>query len=248
MSSLESKTVLVTGGAGPDMGRLIVTMCLDAGAHVIAVDASEKNLESLAADRPDVIAVHADISQPAEVDRAVAAGPGPVDVLFNHAGICDKIGVVDVVDDADWDRVMNVNLRAPFLFSKRVLPSMVERGGGIIVNTASVSGLRGARGGAAYTASKFGVVGLTLHIAATYGSRGIRCNAVAPGGMGSKPDPNKRVNHFTDRGLELLSRDRGKPDTAPAEQVASVAYFLATDAAQRLNGAVIPVDGGWIAY
>jgi NAD(P)-dependent dehydrogenase (short-subunit alcohol dehydrogenase family) len=248
MARMDGRTVLITGGAGPDMGSCLVGYCVEAGAQVVAVDASEPNLAKLADKYPSVTAVHADISQASEVDRALAAAPAPVDILFNHAGVSEKISVVDEVAEEDWDRVMGVNLRAPFLFCKRVLPGMASRGYGVIINTASVSGLRGARGGAAYTASKFGVVGLTQHIAATYAEYGIRCNAIAPGGMGNKPKPHQRANHFTDRGRELLTRDRDKPALAPAEQVASVAFYLATDEAVRVNGAVLPVDGGWIAY
>jgi NAD(P)-dependent dehydrogenase (short-subunit alcohol dehydrogenase family) len=248
MAGLEGRTALITGGAGPDMGQCLVKHCVDAGAQVVVVDANADNLKRLAQELPGITAVHADISDPSEVDRAIAAAPAPIDILFNHAGISEKISVVEEVTEADWERVMGVNLRAPFLFCKRVLPGMADRGYGVIVNTASVSGLRGARGGAAYTASKFGLVGLTQHIAATYGAYGIRCNAICPGGMGDKPKPDQRADHFTERGRQILTRDRDKPGLAPSEQVAAVAFYLVTDEAVRVNGAVIPVDGGWIAY
>jgi NAD(P)-dependent dehydrogenase (short-subunit alcohol dehydrogenase family) len=127
---------------------------------------------------------------------------------------------------------------------------MVERGGGVIINTASVNGLRGARGGPAYAASKFGLVGLTQHIAATYANDGTRCNAICPGPMGPSKVAgfkSEDMPGLSDHGRAMLSRDREKPVAATSEEVAALALFLATDAARRINGACIPVDSGWIA-
>jgi NAD(P)-dependent dehydrogenase (short-subunit alcohol dehydrogenase family) len=144
---------------------------------------------------------------------------------------------------------MRVNLKGPFMLSRKVLPGMVERGGGCIINTASVNGLRGARGGHAYASSKFALVGLTQHIAATYGEYGIRCNAVCPGPTGYRPlSQDRPTDRITERGKKILARDNGKPAPCPPEQVAAVGVYLATEAAKRVNGAAIPVDGGWIAY
>jgi NAD(P)-dependent dehydrogenase (short-subunit alcohol dehydrogenase family) len=129
---------------------------------------------------------------------------------------------------------------------------MIERGGGVIINTASVAGLRGARGGPAYTASKFGLVGLTQNIAATYAGDGIRCNAICPGPMGPLKAAGTRSEDMpgvaSERGRAMLSRDREKPEGATSEDVAALAVFLARDEACRINGACIPVDSGWIAY
>jgi NAD(P)-dependent dehydrogenase (short-subunit alcohol dehydrogenase family) len=254
--TLQGKTVLVTGGGGPGMGQQIVRLFHEAGARVVAVDVSTGNLDSLSAQFPDVITVAGDPSTPSGADSVLEAAGAPVDVLCNHAGISERIGVVEEVGEDEWERTLRVNLTAPFLLSRRVLPGMVERGGGVIVNTASVNGLRGARGGPAYAASKFGLVGLTQHIAATYGQYGIRCNAICPGPTDNPgramaaghSSENMQDDRVTPRGRELLARDRGKPAPCPPEQVAAVAFFLATDAAARLNGAIIPVDGGWIAY
>jgi NAD(P)-dependent dehydrogenase (short-subunit alcohol dehydrogenase family) len=255
--TLKDKTVMVTGGGGPGMGHAIVRMFHNAGARVVAVDINGDNLDALDKGLPDVVTVLADPSTPSGADAAIKAAAAPLDVLCNHAGgTTGPIGVVDETSESDWERTLQVNLTAPFLLSRRVLPGMVERGGGIIINTASVNGLRGARGGPAYAAAKFGVVGLTQHIAATYGSYGIRCNAICPGPTDNPArhlvaaglSENRPPDRVTSRGRQILSRDRGKPAPCPPEQVASVAFFLATDAAARVNGAIIPVDGGWIAY
>jgi len=247
--SLAGKHVLVTGGAGPGMGRALVTMLHEAGARVVAVDIDGDRLEQLAGDLPGVTVVHTDPTTPDGGDEALAAVPGPLWALFNHAGISERIGVVEEITDEEFDRVLRVNLKGPFMLSRKVLPGMVARGGGCIVNTASVNGLRGARGGPAYAASKFGLVGLTQHIAATYGEYGVRCNAVCPGPTGTRgPSEALPADRVTERGRQLLARDRGKPEPCPPEQVAAMGVFLATDAAARVNGAIIPVDGGWIAY
>ena len=123
---------------------------------------------------------------------------------------------------------------------------MVSQVSGVIVNTASVAGMRGARGGPAYTASKFGLIGLTQNIAATYAKDGIRCNAICPGPMGQVPA--ETLPEVSERGVAMLSRDRGKPAPAAPELAANMAVFLARDEAAGVNGAIITVDGGWIAY
>lgn len=247
--SLQGKYALVTGGAGPGMGRALVTMLHEAGAHVVAADINGELLDQLVKDLPGVVGVHVDPTTPEGGDEALAALSGPLWALYNHAGISERIGVVEEITDEEFDKVIRVNLKGPFMLSRKVLPGMVERGGGCIINTASVNGLRGARGGPAYAASKFGLVGLTQHIAATYGEYGIRCNAVCPGPTGSRgPSEELPLDRVTERGRKLLARDTGKPAPCPPEQVAAVGLFLATDAAARVNGAIIPVDGGWIAY
>jgi NAD(P)-dependent dehydrogenase (short-subunit alcohol dehydrogenase family) len=114
------------------------------------------------------------------------------------------------------------------------------------VNIASLSGIRGARAGAAYTASKFGLVGLTQNVAATFGPSGIRCNAVCPGGITTNIADGLVPSSHPER-AEFYRRDAGRPGEATPEQIADVAYYLATDAS-RVNGAVMPVDGGWSAY
>jgi NAD(P)-dependent dehydrogenase (short-subunit alcohol dehydrogenase family) len=229
------------------MGRAIVDGFRAEGATVVAVDRDPEAVAALARECPDVTAVTADLATPKGIAAAREAAGGEVDVLCNHSAAGDAAQLVDEVSEAEWARILDVNVTAPFLLSQHVIPGMVERGGGVIVNTASVAGMRGGRGGAAYTASKWALVGLTENIAATFGELGIRCNAVCPGPTGDRPPSETRPN-LTDGARRLLGRDTQKPEPCPPEQVAAVVVFLATDAAARINGAVIPVDGGWIAY
>jgi NAD(P)-dependent dehydrogenase (short-subunit alcohol dehydrogenase family) len=229
------------------MGRAIVEGFRAAGAVVVAVDRDAEAVAALVEACPDVTGVVADLATGEGIEATIAAAGDSVDVLCNHSALSDAAKLVDEVTEAEWDRILEVNLTAPFLLCSHVLPGMLERGAGVIVNTASVAGLRGGRGGAAYTASKWGLVGLTENIAATFGNRGIRCNAVCPGPTGNRGASEERPG-LSDGARRLLGRDRQKPDPCPPEQVADVVVFLASDAASRVNGAVIPVDGGWIAY
>jgi NAD(P)-dependent dehydrogenase (short-subunit alcohol dehydrogenase family) len=155
--------------------------------------------------------------------------------------------LIDELPDETWNAAVAVNLTAPFLLCKRAVRRMVPQGGGVILNTASVAGLRGGRGGPVYTATKWGLIGLTQNIAATFGDRGIRCNAICPGPTRARPS-SELLADLPEQAVALLTRDRDKPEPCPPEQVAAVAVFLATDDAARINGAAIPVDGGWIAF
>jgi len=171
---------------------------------------------------------------------------GGVDVLCNNAGVLDRLTPLTEVSDDLWEKVMAVNLFGPFALCRAVLPGMVERGLGSIINTTSAAGLAGGRAGAAYTASKHGLVGLTRSIAWYYGDKGVRCNAVAPGAIQTKmhmreaPHPDGFAKYQTYFGT--------MPPHGKAMDVAQVACFLASDAATYINGAVIPVDGGWMTF
>lgn len=238
---LAGKTAIITG-AGSGIGLASARLFAGEGARVIAVDV---RADRLAGVPEGSVAVAADVSKPADCDRVIAAAEGRLDVLFNNAGILDRMLLADEVSEADWERALAVNLTGPFLLCRRALPLMLEQGGGVIINTASLSALRGGRAGAAYTASKFGLAGLTQNIAATYGSRGIRCSAICPGAvttdiLGEAPlGPHAQA---------IRERDRQKPAPAAPEQIAEVALFLATPASSYLNGALIPVDGGASAF
>ena len=244
MSRLSGRRVVITGAA-TGIGAAMVALFLDEDAEVIGVDRHAERLGALATRTPGITGVVADLATPEGVDRAVAAAGDRVDVLCNNAGIIDPMAPVDEASEEDWDRVLALNLTAVFRLCRRALPVMLAGGGGSIVNTASVGGLRAGRAGVAYTASKFGVVGLSQNIAVTHGHRGIRCNAICPGSVRTSIEEGVELSPW---GTRVGTRDRDKPEPASPEQIAAVAVFLATDAASRLNGAAIPVDGGWIAY
>lgn len=237
-----TQRVLVTGAA-KGVGRAMTDLFRKQGAVVIAVDIDD---EALAAMPPgdDLVPVRADVRDANEIEKALDVA-GTVDVLCNNVGVIDRLTLIDEVERSEWDRLLAINLTAPFLFCQGMVPRMVAAGGGVVTNVASVSGLAGARAGVAYTASKFGVVGLTKNIAATFGDRGIRCNVICPGriltGIADGID-------ISPGGAAVMTRDRDIPPEATPEQIAAVAVFLASDSASYVNGAAIPVDAGWTAY
>jgi NAD(P)-dependent dehydrogenase (short-subunit alcohol dehydrogenase family) len=168
------------------------------------------------------------------------------DVLVNNAGIMDRMSALGETDDAEWERVIRINLTAPFLLTRAVLPHMLAAGRGSIVFTASEAGLRGSAAGAAYTASKHGIVGLVKNLAVMYQGQGIRANAIAPGPTAT----NIRVDagqeaHGPAVINQLIGANIGR--LGSAEEQAAAIVFLASDAASFVNGAILPVDDGWAA-
>lgn len=195
------------------------------------------------------IGIVRDLSAKSEVEAMVdevVKSQGKVDVLCNNAGIMDAVKPVAETDDALWDRVLNTNLSAAFRASRRVIPVMLEHGGGVILNTASVAGLYGGRAGAAYTVSKHGLIGLTRSIAASYGNKGIRCNAMVLGavqtaiGLGGEPST---------LGFETLKKAMATlPRMADPVEIAKLALFLASDDSSFVNGSCVIIDAGWTVY
>lgn len=176
---------------------------------------------------------------------------GTVDILVNNAGVMDDFSPVADVTDAIWERVMKINLEGPFKAMRSVLKIMVPKQAGVIINISSIGGLYGARAGAAYTASKHALIGLTKNTGYMYAKLGIRCNAIAPGAMDTNISETIDFQHLP--ALELVN-ERIMPGMAlnprnsdPIE-VAQVALFLASDDASFVNGATITADGGWTAY
>jgi NAD(P)-dependent dehydrogenase (short-subunit alcohol dehydrogenase family) len=168
-----------------------------------------------------------------------------LDILVNNAGIMDRAMPVHDCSDDLWNRVLAVNVNGPFHACPKAVPIMLQQGGGTIINTASVGGIRGGVAGIAYTAAKHAVVGMTKNMAAFYADKGIRCNAICPGavataiGIGGEP----HMEGVT----KLMKVAELSPRTAEPQEIANVALFLASDAASFVNGAVLVADGGWSA-
>jgi NAD(P)-dependent dehydrogenase (short-subunit alcohol dehydrogenase family) len=236
------RRVIVTG-AGSGLGWAVAHRFFELGDSVLAVDQYEDRLEKFVAEHEGTDIVVADVGTTAGADAIFAAVGDRLDVLCNNAGILDRLALIDEATDEDFDRVISTNLRGPFILSHRAAPLMAANGGGIIVNTASVCGLRGGRAGAAYTASKFALVGLTYNIAATMRDQGIRCNAVCPGGMLTQIGSGQEIS---ERGWELVQSNESVP-SVDADLVAKVVLFLASSEAEHINGVAVPVDGGSIS-
>ena len=246
MARFSDKVVVVTG-AGSGIGRAIVRQVHAEGGDVVAIDVVPTGLEALAEElgperlRP----VELDVRDGERVDAAideVVAEHGGVDVLFNNAGVSDQFTPAADTSDELWDSVVGVNLIGPFRLARRVLPSMISRGGGAIVNTGSVASVVAGAGGAAYTVSKHGILGLTRSLAIDYGSKGVRVNAVLPGairtGLTASEDA---VVEGADDAIAATPAGRW----AEPEEVARIAVFLASEDASFIYGSAYTVDGGW---
>jgi NAD(P)-dependent dehydrogenase (short-subunit alcohol dehydrogenase family) len=246
---LDGETALVTGAAS-GLGRAIAGLLGEAGARLCLVDLNEAGAKQAL----DEIAVPgavfaADLSDPDQVEDLLVAvddGFGSVDILINNAGI-PGVGEPKALHEtttAEWQQVLAINLTAPFLLARGLIPAMVQRGGGVIVNIASVAGLGAFPGRSPYIASKAGVVNLTRSIAVEYGRRGVRANAVCPGAIDTP------MTHWRWEQPDLLAAAVSRIPAgrvADPPDIAEAALFLASKAARYLNGAAIPVDGGWTA-
>jgi NAD(P)-dependent dehydrogenase (short-subunit alcohol dehydrogenase family) len=251
--ALEGKIALITG-AGSGVGRATANLFAKNGGSVVVVDLLPDRVSQVVAEIQasggKATGMAMDLSVKTEVDRMVDEALksfGRVDILHNNAGIMDGVRpVADTTDDV-WEKVIDVNLNAPFRASRRVIPSMLKQGGGVIINTASVAGLFGGIAGAAYTVSKHGLIGLTRNIAAFYGAKGIRCNAMVLGavntniGVGSgQPSP---------LGMEQLNKVAALiPRMAEPTEIAELALFLASGKSSYVNGSCVVIDGGWTVF
>ncbi|MCI3279285.1 SDR family NAD(P)-dependent oxidoreductase [Streptomyces cylindrosporus] len=247
----DGRSVIVTG-AGSGIGRAAALAFAAQGARVVIADLNAEGAEKVVAEIEQAggtaVAAVGDLSEQAVVDAVVRTAVdtfGGVDVLVNNAGIMDRMSALADVADDEWERVIRVNLTAPFLLTRAVLPHMLEAGRGAIVNTASEAGLRGSAAGAAYTASKHGVVGLTKNLAVMYRKQGIRANAIAPGGTATNitVDADQGAHGPAALGPHFVNVGR----LAQPEEQAAAILFLASDAASNINGVVLAVDDGWSA-
>jgi len=253
MSRLEGRVALVTGAAG-GIGAAIATAMAAEGARVVIADVKDgrSTVAAIETAGGQALFVACDVADPAQVDAAVAAAVaayGGLDVLVNDAGISGGSALAHELDVDTWLRTVAVNLTGPFLCVRAAMPHLLASGRGRVVNIASTYGVVGAPLAAAYCATKGGVVNLTRQLAVDYGPLGVRVNAILPGyidtdmggyraGLGPEGAAAANARRDAAAGLQPLGRQ------ASAEEVASVAVFLAGDESSFMTGAIIPVDGG----
>ena len=250
--NLEGKTTLVTGG-GSGIGRAASLAYAREGARVAVVDVNveggEETVQQIKEAGGEAILVHADVAKPEDTQAMVAqavAAFGSLDCAFNNAGISGRERWLTAeYPEEEWDRVTSINLKGVWLCMKAEIPQMLKQGGGVIVNTASVAGLVGIRGTAAYIAAKHGVVGLTKAAALEYADRGIRVNSVCPGYIHTPLVQGifDSVDGYEDQVKSRHPVGRlGEP-----QEIAEAVLWLSSDSASFVTGHNMAVDGGYTA-
>jgi len=246
---LKDKVAIVTGSAR-GLGKAIATRLAEMGANIVLNDipsseAIESTAEEFKARGFNVIVTRGDVRNPEDVENMVNAAVeafGRVDILVNNAGITRDTLLLKM-SEQDWDDVLDINLKGAFLCTRAVAKVMIKQRSGKIINIASISGVMGNAGQANYSASKAGLIGLTKSTARELASRGITCNAVAPGFIMSKMTevlPEKVKESY----LNSIPLKRfGTP-----EEVAKVVAFLASSDSDYITGQVIHIDGGLVMY
>ncbi|KZN23443.1 short-chain dehydrogenase [Haladaptatus sp. R4] len=256
MNGLNEKTAVVTG-AGSGIGRASARRLAEEGANVVIADVVEETgretVDLIEDDGGNATFVEIDVSDVESVERMVDVAVdtyGSLDFAHNNAGILTGFVEMADIEEADWDKLLAINLKGIWACMRAELPVMEEQGSGVIVNTASEAGLVGMGGLASYSASKHGVVGLTKTAALEYATRGIRVNAIAPGptktniqagSVGSGSDPTSMP--FDTSAMTDVPMGR----VAEPEEMAGVVAFLCSSDASYITGHTLPVDGGQAA-
>ena len=243
MGRLDGKTALVTGGA-QGIGFEGAKLFAAEGARVFIADINAEKGETAAAEIGATF-LRCDVSKAVDVENAVKAA-GSVNVLYNNAGIfwTGHDGKITDISEADWDRVIAINLKSVYLFSKHAIPTMIKAGGGAIINTGSSAAQIGIPDCDAYTATKGAIVQLTKSLAVEYGRYGIRTNCISPAAIMTPMMRQSNPENSTfdeERFLKLRTplRRYGTP-----QEIAKIALFLASDESSYLNGAIVVADGG----
>jgi len=245
---LAGKTALLTA-AGQGIGRATALAFAREGARVIATDVNEATLATLAAEC-GCTTQRLDVLDPAAIDAAAKAH-GPIDVLFNGAGFVHAGTVLDCTEE-EWAFAFDLNVRSMYRLIKAVLPAMLARGNGSIINMASAAGsIKGAPNRFVYGATKAAVIGLTKAVAADFIARGVRCNAICPGTVES-PSLRDRIaaqagasgkSEAEVEAMFVARQPMGR--LGRAEEIAALAVYLASDESRFTTGTASVVDGGW---
>ncbi len=258
---LKRKVAVITGG-GRGIGHAIARRFAAEGAAVVVTARNAAEVQAVAEEMQAVggAAVHvaADVSREADCQKIVRVAKeafGPVEILVNNAGIYGPVKPVEEITPAEWEEVLAINLRGPFLLSRLILPEMYKRGGGVILNIVSVAAKAAFPLNSPYAASKAGLVGLTRTLAAEGARKGVRVNALSPG-----PVPQTQMSQKLGRALaERTGADperlfsqflegilQGRPQTA--DEIADAALFLVSEQSSAITGQTLNVDGGMAFY
>lgn len=254
MDKLKDKVAIITG-ATSGMGKAAAILFAGEGARVVAADimseGSEDLINTIKSAGNEAIFIQADVSSSADVRNMIEAAVdtyGKVDILYNNAGIAGP--VINMVDtpEEEWDKVIDINLKGVFLGMKHVIPEMLKRGGGVIINTGSSHGVVGAPNFSAYAASKSGVINLTKTGALEFARQNIRVNCICPG-VTATPMKDYIKAHFPHVPGSNVDYNASIPMHRPGnpEEIVKVALFLASDDSSYMTGAAVLVDGGFTA-
>lgn len=252
---LKDKVAIVTGASG-GMGRDIALEFAKEGATVYAVARREEKLIELANEAKDlegkIIPMTADLMSQEATEKMVEDAykeSGKLDILVNNAGIMDDFSPVGDVSDEMLEKLMALNVYSPFYSMRSAIKIFEKQGSGNIINISSLGGLFGARAGAAYTASKHALIGLTKNTGFMYSKKNIRCNAICPGGIDTDIATGEYMKDINKAGMEMVMTGiAGNPRNGQGSEVGTVALFLASEDSSYVNGQCIVLDGGWTAY
>ena len=252
MGRLETKVAVITGAAS-GMGRATAALFAREGAAVLLADVEERGVaqaaEEIVAEGGRAAFLRTDVSSSEDVRRMVEAALerfGALDVLFNNAGIAGESARLADQSEENWGRVLAINLTGVYLGMRHAIPMMLERGGGSIISTASVAGMVGWAGAAAYSASKAAVINLTRTAAIEYARWNIRVNCICPGVIHT-PLLENIYGGSIEGAMDRLLRMQPMPRLGTPEDVAQMALFLASDESAFVTGAAMVVDGGYTA-
>jgi NAD(P)-dependent dehydrogenase (short-subunit alcohol dehydrogenase family) len=248
MGRLEGRSCVITGAAN-GIGLATAELFAREGARLVLADIDAPGLAKLRAELTDAETVTGDVSQPADARRMITAAVeryGRLDVLVANAGVIPLLNILDATPE-DWDHVMSVDGRGMFLTCKYAIEAMSATGGGSIVCLSSISGMAGQQGQATYGPAKFIASGLTMHLAVEWAARGIRVNAVAPGTI--RTERVRRLPQEPGGPEYLAAIEKMHPMGRLGEpgEVAAAILFLASEEASFITGAILPVDGGYLA-
>jgi 2-keto-3-deoxy-L-fuconate dehydrogenase len=252
MFDLHGKTAIVTGG-GSGIGQAICQLFARQGARVAILDIQEAEArataEAIRAAGGSALAIRCDIADAADVKSAFDAaesGAGPLSILVNNAGVA-HVGTLETTSEADFDRVCRVNIKGAYLCAQQAIARMVPRGGGVLLNMASIASLIGVPDRFVYSVTKGAILTMTYSIAIDYMKKGIRCNCICPARIHTPFVDGYVAKSYPGREAEMLQKlhqyqpigRMGRPD-----EVAALALYLCSEEAAFVTGAAYPIDGG----